>query len=131
MNPFTERGRITNPARFTGRWREVGMVFEGLERRRPVMLAGAPGAGKSSLLTHVAQSAGAVLEIPDLDALYLDLALLPDAGAVYGLVARELRGRAAGAAELEGLLARFGHPVLLCLDGAEAAIAAGWGEDLL
>ncbi|HMQ34027.1 MAG TPA: AAA family ATPase, partial [Chloroflexaceae bacterium] len=131
MNPFTERGRINNPARFTGRWREVGMVFEGLERRRPVMIAGAPGAGKSSLLTHVAQSAGAVLELPDLDALYLDLAVLPDAAAVYTLVGRALRGRAASAGELEDALARFGHPVLLCLDGADAAVAAGWGADLL
>lgn len=131
MNPFTERGRITNPARFTGRWREVGMVFEGLERRRPVLLSGAPGAGKSSLLTHMAQSAGAVLEIPDLDALFLDLAVLPDAEAVYRLVARDLRGRAATAGELEDVLTRFGHPVLLCLDGADAAIAAGWGAELL
>lgn len=131
MNPFTERGRIKDPARFTGRWREVGMVFEGLERRRPVMIAGAPGAGKSSLLTHVAQSAGAVLELPDLDALYLDLAVLPDAETVYALVGRELRGRAATAGELEAALVRFGRPVLLCLDGADAAMAAGWGADLL
>ncbi len=131
MNPFTERSRIKDPARFTGRWREVGMVYEGIERRRPVMLAGAPGAGKSSLLTHVAQSAGAVLELPDLEALYVDLAVLPDAATAYGLVARALRFRAASAAELEEALVRFAHPVLLCLDGADAAIAAGWGEDLL
>lgn len=131
MNPFTERGRITDPSRFTGRWREVGMVFERLERRQPVMLSGAPGTGKSSLLTHVAQSAGAVLEIPDLDALFLDLAVLPDAATVYRLVSRELRGRGETAAELEEALVRFGHPVLICLDGAERAIAAGWGEGLL
>lgn len=131
MNPFTERSRIKDPARFTGRWREVGMVFEGLERRRPVMLSGAPGAGKSSLLTHVAQSAGAVLELPDLDALFVDLAVLPDAATVYGLVARALRARATSAAELEEALARFGRPALLCLDGADAALAASWGEELL
>lgn len=131
MNPFTERGRIVDPARFTGRWREVGMVFDGLERRRPVLLSGAPGAGKSSLLTHVAQSAGAVLELPDLDAMFLDLAVLPDAETAYGLVGRELRGRTTTSLELEELLVRFGHPVLICLDGADAALAAGWGEGLL
>lgn len=131
MNPFTERSRIVDPARFAGRWREVGMAFDGIERRRPVMLAGAAGAGKSSLLTHLAQSAGAVLELPDLDALFLDLAVLPDAETVYSLVARELRSRAASAVELEEALVRFGRPVLLCLDGADAAIAAGWGADLL
>jgi hypothetical protein len=131
MNPFTERSRIKDPARFTGRWREVGMTFEGLERRRPVLIVGSPGTGKSSLLTHVAQSAGAVLELPDLDALYLDLAVLPDAAAVYRLAARALQGRAETAYELEEALVGFGHPVLLCLDGADAAVAAGWGEDLL
>ncbi|MGB9633664.1 MAG: AAA family ATPase, partial [Chloroflexaceae bacterium] len=61
MNPFTQRERITDPERFAGRWREVGMVFERIEARRPVLLTGARGTGKSSLLTHVGQSAGAVL----------------------------------------------------------------------
>ncbi|NTU84438.1 MAG: ATP-binding protein [Chloroflexales bacterium] len=131
MNPFTERSRITDPSRFTGRWREVGMVFERLERRQPVILAGAAGAGKSSLLTHVAQAAGAVLEIPDLDALFLDLAVLPAAATAYRLAANALRGSGETAADLEAALVRFGHPVLLCLDGADRAIAAGWGEDLL
>jgi hypothetical protein len=131
MNPFTERSRITDPARFTGRWREVGMVFDGLERRRPVMLTGAPGGGKSSLLTHVAQSAAAVLELPDLAAFYLDLSVLPDAATAYRLVIRELGGRGDGVAELETWLARFGRTTLLCLDEADRAVAAGWGVELL
>jgi hypothetical protein len=131
MNPFTERARITDPTRFTGRWREVGMVFERMESRRPVMVTGAPGSGKSSLLTHVSQSAATVLEIPDLAAFYLDLALLPDAATVYRLVIRALGARGESVAELEGSLVRFRRTVLLCLDGADAAIAAGWGEGLL
>jgi hypothetical protein len=107
------------------------MVFDGLERRRPVMLTGAPGAGKSSLITHVAQSAAAVLELPDLAAFYLDLSVLPDAAAVYRLVIRELGGRGDGVAELETWLTRFGRTTLLCLDEADAAIEAGWGAELL
>ncbi|NJN18152.1 MAG: hypothetical protein HC822_18745 [Oscillochloris sp.] len=91
MNPFTERERITRPERFAGRWREVSQIFERLERRRPVVLVGGPGVGKSSLLTHIAQSAGAVLEMPQLLTLFLDLALLPDAETTYRLILRELR----------------------------------------
>ncbi len=131
MNPFTQRERITEPERFTGRWREVGMVFERLEARRPVLLTGAPGTGKSSLLTHVGQSAGAVLEDPTLEALYLDLALLPDAATVYRLISRALASRGDTPEAVEAALVRAGHSVLVCCDHAEAAVNAGWGADLL
>lgn len=131
MNPFTERSRITDPAKFTGRWREVGMVFERLERRHPVMVAGAPGVGKSSLLTHVAQSAAAVLELPTLASFFIDLAAMPDAATVYRLLARDLGGRGDTAADLATALGRVGRPVIVCLDSVETAMANGWGEDLL
>ncbi|MBX0330847.1 ATP-binding protein [Oscillochloris sp. ZM17-4] len=131
MNPFTERSRITEPARFTGRWREVSMVFERIERRRPAMVAGAPGVGKSSLITHVAQSAGAVMELPGMRSLFLDLAVLPDAGTCVGLIVRALGGVGQTMDDLELAMAEEGHTVLVCLDNAQAAIAAGWGESLL
>ncbi len=131
MNPFTERSRITEPARFTGRWREVSMVFEQIERRRPAMLAGAPGVGKSSLITHVAQSAGAVMEIPGLRSLFLDLAVLPDAPTCLGLIVRALGGRGESMDDLELALAEEGHTMLVCMDNVDSAIMAGWGEALL
>lgn len=131
MNPFTERARITDPARFTGRWRELGMVFERLETRRPVMLTGAPRIGKSSLLTHIHQSAGAVLEIPDLASFFLDLAVLPDAATAYGLLTRAMGFRGTTPADLENALARLGRTVVVCADGADSALAAGWGEEFL
>ncbi|MFQ3663342.1 MAG: AAA family ATPase [Chloroflexaceae bacterium] len=131
MNPFTQRERITDPERFAGRWREVGMVFERIEARRPVLLTGARGTGKSSLLTHVGQSAGAVLEDPTLEALYLDLALLPDAATVYRLIVQALGGRGEGLEAVETALSRAGRTVLVCLDHTEAAVAAGWGTDML
>ncbi|MFV9503263.1 MAG: ATP-binding protein [Oscillochloridaceae bacterium umkhey_bin13] len=131
MNPFTERTRITDPTRFTGRWREVGMVFERLERRRPVMLVGAPGAGKSSLLTHVAQSAGAVLELPDLAALFVDLAVLHDAASCYSLIIRALGARGTDHGALEDGLIAYDGSVLLCFDQADHALAAGWAATLL
>jgi hypothetical protein len=131
MNPFTERSRITDPHRFTGRWRELGMIFERLESRRPVMLSGVAGSGKSSLLTHLHQSAASVLEIPDLASFFVDLAVLPDAATACGLVTRALGYRGDAPADLERALAGSGRTVLVCLDGADAALAAGWGEELL
>lgn len=130
-NPFTERGRITDPQRFIGRWRELSMLFERMEAHRPVLVAGPPGIGKSSLLTHVAQSAAVNLEDPELRSFYIDLSVLPSAEACYELVVRALQSRGATTAALEVALLEAEGPVLLCLDRAETAIAAGWGEHLL
>jgi hypothetical protein len=130
-NPFVERGRITDPRRFTARWRELAQAFEHIEARRPLLMSGATGIGKSSLLTHLQQSAAAVLEQPALAAFYLDLAVLPDADTCYRLVIEALGGSGSGSAGLELALLEAEGPVLLCLDNAEAAIAAGWGQPLL
>jgi hypothetical protein len=131
INPFTERGRITAPARFAGRWSELSLIFERIENARPVLLAGPPGIGKSSLLTHVMQSAALNLDRPELRSYYLDLRVTPDAATVYRLVVAALGQRGDTLAALEVALLDAGGPVLLCLDNVEAAIAAGWGEGLL
>ena len=130
-SPFTERGRITDPQRFVGRWRELSIIFEKLEARRPVLIAGPAGVGKSSLLTHIAQSAATNLERFDLESLFVDLAALPDAAAFYRLVVEALGDKGDTSAALEVALIQHEGPVLLCLDNAQSAIAAGWGEGLL
>lgn len=130
-NPFTERGRITDPQRFIGRWRELSIVFDRLADNRPVLISGPPGIGKSSLLTHVAQSGAVNLEDPTLRAFYADLSVLPGAESCYELIVRALGSRGQTPAALEVALLETDGPVLLCLDGAEEAIAAGWGERLL
>src|SRR3954453_12341678 len=89
-NPFTERGRITEPSRFAGRWRELSLLFERLESGRPVLVAGSPGIGKSSLLTHVTQAAAVNLEMPDLRAYYLDLRSAESAAEIYRTLATAL-----------------------------------------
>jgi hypothetical protein len=131
INPFTERGRITDPARFAGRWSELSLIFERLEAGRPVLVAGPAGIGKSSLLTHIAQSASVNLEIPELRAYYLDVRGATDAADVYQTVVEALRQRGDTLAALELALVAAGDPVLLCLDNMQIAIAAGWGERLL
>jgi hypothetical protein len=131
MNPFIQRGRITDPQRFAGRWAELSLIFERLEAGRPVLVAGPPGIGKSSLLTHVVQSAAVNLELPELRAYYLDLGSAESAEQVYRTIAEALGERGATPAALEVALLAAGDPVLLCLDNAQAPIAAGWGGGLL
>jgi hypothetical protein len=131
INPFTERGRITNPERFAGRWAELSLIFERLEAGRPVLVAGPPGIGKSSLLTHISQSAALNLELPELRAYYLNLSGATEAADVYRTVVEALGQRGDTPAALEVALLSAGDPLLLCLDDVQVAIAAGWGAALL
>jgi Cdc6-like AAA superfamily ATPase len=130
-NPFIQRGRITDPERFAGRWAELSLIFERLEAGRPVLVAGPPGVGKSSLLTHVVQSAAVNLELPELRAYYLNLAGAEGPAMVYRAVVEALGQRGDTPAALEVALLAAADPVLRCVDDAQAPIAAGWGEGLL
>jgi hypothetical protein len=130
-NPFTERGRITDPAHFAGRWGELSLIFERLEAGRPVLVAGSPGVGKSSLLTHIVQSAAVNLELPELRAYYLDTRDAEGTADIYRVVSGALGQRGDTIAALEVALVAADAPVLLCLDNVQGALAAGWGEILL
>ena len=128
INPFTQRGRIDDPARFVGRWGELSLLFGALEARRPVFVVGVAGIGKSSLLAHVVQSASINLERFDLRAFSLDLAVAESERDVYRVIIEALRGRGASPQALRELLAESDSPTLLCLDNAQVASARGWGD---
>jgi hypothetical protein len=130
-NPFSQRGRITDPSRFAGRWSELSLLFERIESSRPVLIVGTPGVGKSSLLTHVTQAAAVNLEMPDLRAFYLDLRGAESAAEIYRTVATALRHPGDTLAVLELALLEARAPVMLCLDNAQGPLAEGWGEALL
>jgi hypothetical protein len=130
-NPFTQRSRITKPEYFVGRWRELSLVFERIEQNQPVLIAGVAGIGKSSLLTHIVQSAAANLEEPSLRAYYLDLIGAVDAKQVYATLIQGLGGTGDDGAALELALTLLAVPVVVCLDNAQHSIAAGWGDRLL
>jgi hypothetical protein len=130
-NPFTERGRITVPERFSGRWGELSLLFDRLEAHRPVLISGVPGIGKSSLLTHIVQSAAINLERPDLRAFYLDLRGARDTSQIYGTLIGALGERGDQAAVLEVALEQKTNPILFCLDNAQAILAHEWGELLI
>ncbi len=130
-NPFTARGRIIEPERFVGRWRELSVVFDRLDTGRAVLIGGVPGIGKSSLLTHIAQSATVNLERPDLVTFYVDMGTLASDAALYELLARAIHSRGTTVTALEVALLQIEEPLLLCLDRCEVAVAAGWGTAVL
>src|SRR5215213_3709082 len=130
-NPFTERGRITDPSRFAGRWSELSLLFERIESTRPVLIVGTPGIGKSSLLTHVTQAAAVNLEMPDLRAYYLDLRGAESAAEIYHTVSTALGQPGDTLAALDLALLEARTPVMLCLDNAQGPLAEGWGVALL
>jgi hypothetical protein len=147
-NPFTPRGAITEAEQFVGRWRELSIIVERIEAGRPVLIAGAPGVGRSSLLYHLTQSAAIHLDDDDLRAYYLNLELAEDAAEVQQVILDALGWRSLAArglakqgiasptagngfAALEVALLEQEAPLLLALDNADAAIAAGWGTRLL
>jgi hypothetical protein len=130
-NPFVERGRITDPQRFAGRWSELSLIFDAIQSKRPVLIVGSPGIGKSTLLTHIADAAAVNLEREDLRAFYLDLAGATSAAEVYATLVRALGQRGDTPVALEVALLADDAPTIVCLDDADAAVAAGWGDVLL
>jgi hypothetical protein len=130
-NPFIERGRITNPERFIGRWGELSLLFDRMDARQPVLIHGVPGIGKSSLITHVVQSAAINLERPELRAFYLDLRGATSMEQVYATLISALGDRGETNAAFEVALATFDAPVLICFDNAQAILTTDWGDRLL
>ena len=130
-NPFIQRTRIVDAARFAGRWRELSLIFDAIEARRPVIVTGPPGIGKSSLLTHITASAAVHLEEPLLPSFYMALHEAATPEDVYETVLQALGIPGATSAALEVALLEMETPVLLCLDDAHRALDAGWGDTLL
>jgi hypothetical protein len=127
-NPFTQRGRITNPEYFIGRWRELSLLFDRIETRRPVLINGVPGIGRSSLITHVVQSAAANFDDPSVAAFYLDLVGVAQPEQIFQTLIAALNGRGDSLAALELALIESGRPTVVCLDNAEHALSQAWGE---
>jgi hypothetical protein len=130
-NPFTERGRIVNPERFVGRWNVLSLLFDRIEAGRAVLITGVSGIGKSSLLTHVVQSAAVNFEMPTLHAFYLDLTGAQSAAQIYQTLTEGLNERGNTQAALEVALALADAPTLVCLDNAHHITSHEWGQRLL
>ncbi len=131
INPFTPRDRITDPQQFIGRWVELSQVFDALDARRPALLYGGARIGRSSLLSHLVAAAPANLDDPTMRAYYLDVARADSASHVYTTLTRALRSSGDTTAALDVAVIEAGARVLIALDNLDAALAAGWGSDML
>ncbi|MEQ9001825.1 MAG: ATP-binding protein [Coleofasciculus sp. B1-GNL1-01] len=114
INPFTpQQGRIDNPQDFFNREREIRQIFEVINSGSSVVLIGAEGVGKSSLLSQIVRLADTHLHSPR-QPIFLDLNTVVDEDDFYGALCDEI-----GIPETKGArLSRYlkSRQVLLVLD---------------
>jgi len=59
INPYSNRGPVTNPAQFYGRRNDVLNIARSIKHWEPFALSGEPRTGKTSLLYYLVQAQGA------------------------------------------------------------------------
>lgn len=77
-NPFSDRGRITDPNRFFGREELLRQLFEELKKGSNRSLVGAAKVGKSSILAMVCQLGPERLRLPQEAFIHLDMRNVDD-----------------------------------------------------
>jgi len=115
-NPFSERGMISDSARFFGRQRELREIFGLLGTAQNVSVVGDSKIGKSSLLYYIYTTGGDRLEV-DCTFIFLDMMRVTDEADFYERVVEELGGMHNTARQFERSLR--GKRVILCLDEFE------------
>jgi AAA+ ATPase superfamily predicted ATPase len=73
LNPFTNRGVITNPDEFFGREQEIGEIVSRLRAMQSSSVVGERRIGKSSLLYNLAQTGWLSIDDPAYRFFYFDL----------------------------------------------------------
>ena len=86
ITPF-ETQMLRDARLFVGRWSELQLLINAIDKRRPAVVIAPPQSGKSSLLYHAVAAGGVLLDHDDLPAFYLDMAEFPDIDAVAETVA--------------------------------------------
>lgn len=130
---------VRNPADFVGREREVVQLSELLAAGRSSVVVGPNGSGKSSLLLHMGQAVGLVLDEPPL-VVYLDLSGVRTTADFYAPILRALRQNGDDELALGQVLAADDPPpILLLLDelhragsgfsGLVRSALRGWARD--
>jgi hypothetical protein len=118
-NPFGERGRIEDPARFSGREGVLRTVFEELGKGTSLSVVGPRQIGKSSLLCVVKALGPERLHRPAADFAYLDMQLIHDEEGFFEAIWYEFGLAACRGMALYRLLRAQGRRVVLCLDEVE------------
>lgn len=116
-NPFGERGRIDDPARYFLRQPLLREVLDELRKGQSVSLVGDSQTGKSSLLWYITQKGPELLGRPKSDFAYLGLELLRSEDDFFECLCDELGIPVSRGYKLEKNLR--GRRLVLCLDEIE------------
>jgi len=135
LNPFTNRGVITNPDEFFGREQEIGEIVSRLRAMASLSVVGERRIGKSSLLYHLYQTGWLRVDDPAYCFFYLDLqdAQFHTAAGFLRAILRELKLDADAVSDGQSLnrnliafseqvkaRERDGQRIVLCLNEFEA-----------
>lgn len=127
-NPFGDRGRIEDPARYFLRQPITREVFDELRKRQSVSIVGDAHSGKSSLLWYIKQVGPLLLERPPSDFAYFNLELVRSEDDFFEFLCETL-----GAPNCRGYRlgqALRGRHIYLCLDEMEKMAWRGFSQDI-
>lgn len=127
INPYSNRGRILESAKFYGRQRELREVFNRLATMQSVSIIGQRRIGKSSFLNRIANPKPDELTA-SFTIRYLDLQRVFSATEFYERACRELK-REQGESHLDLEEAIEGKKVIFCLDEFEQAYEQDFGSE--
>ena len=127
-NPFGERGRIEDAARYFVRQPVTREVFDELRKRQSVSVVGDTQSGKSSLLWYLTQMGPQALNRPPEDFAYVDLQLVRSEDEFFECLCEAL-----GVAACRGFWfekALRGRHIFLCLDEIEKMAWQGFTQEI-
>lgn len=127
-NPFGDRGRIEDPARYFLRQPITREVFDELRKHQSISIVGDAQSGKSSLLWYIKQVGPLLLERSPADFAYFNLELVRSEDEFFEFLCETLgipncRGYRLGQA-------LRGRHIYLCLDEMEKMAWKGFSQDI-
>ncbi len=127
-NPFGDRGRIDDPARYFVRQPLTREVLDELRKHQSVSIVGDSQIGKSSLLWYITRMGPQLLNRPASDFAYFSLELVRSEDEFFEYLCDELGVPLCRGYKLEKALR--GRQVILCLDEIEKMAWQGFSHDI-
>ena len=127
-NPFGDRGRIEDPARYFLRQPITREVFDELRKHQSVSIVGETQSGKSSLLWYITQVGPLLLERPPADFAYFNLELVRSEDDFFEFLCETLGVRPSRGYRLAQALR--GRHIYLCLDEIEKMNWKGFSQEI-
>ena len=127
-NPFGDRGRIEDAARYFLRQPITREVLDELRKHQSVSIVGETYSGSSSLLWYLTQMGPQLLNVPPKDFAYFDLQLVRSEDDFFAYLCETLGVATARGYQLARALR--GRHVFLCLDEIERMSWKGFSPDI-